>query len=79
MVNDSEIVAVECKRNLRIDDINAHLERSYADKRVFGAVAFMVIANNVAQYAFRKGLYVIGQSGEHLQIRNAEDFTAKSW
>ena len=73
---------------LGIDDINAHLERltklkrllpAYAGKRVLGAVASMVIADNVAQYAFRKGLYVIGQSGEHLQIRNAEDFTAKSW
>ena len=88
VVNNSEIVAVECKSNLSIDDINAHLERltklkrllpAYADKRVLGAVASMVIADNVAQYAFRKGLYVIGQSGEHLQIRNAEDFTAKSW
>ena len=88
VVNNSEIVAVECKSNLGIDDINAHLERltklkrllpTYADKRVLGAVASMVIADNVAQYAFRKGLYVIGQSGEHLQIRNAEDFTAKSW
>ena len=88
VVNEVEIVAVECKSNLSVDDVNEHLERlaklkrllpSYADKRVLGAVAAMVIEDSVAQYAYRKGLYVIGQSGEHLEIRNPENFVAKSW
>ena len=39
----------------------------------------MVIEDNVAQYAYRKGLFLIGQSGDHLEIRNAEDFVAKIW
>ena len=88
VVNSAEIVAVECKSNLSVDDINDHLERlaklkrllpSYADKQVLGAVAAMVIEDNVAQYAYRKGLFVIGQSGEHLEIRNAAGFVAKVW
>ena len=88
VVNEIEIVAVECKSCLSVDDVNEHLERlakikrllpSYADKRVLGAVAAMVIDDHVAQYAYRKGLYVIGQSGDHLEIRNAEDFAAKIW
>jgi hypothetical protein len=88
VVNDTEIVAVECKSNLNVDDVNEHLERlaklkrllpTYADKRVLGAVASMVIEDNVAQYAFRKGLFLIGQSGEHLEIRNSADFVAKVW
>ena len=88
VVNNTEIVAVECKSNLSVDDVNEHLERlsklkrllpSYADKQVLGAVASMAIADNVAQYAYRKGLYLIGQSGEHLEIRNAKDFVAKVW
>ena len=88
VVNDVEIVAIECKSKLSVDDVNEHVERlakikrllpSYADKRVLGAVAAMVIEDSVAQYAYRKGLYVIGQSGDHLEIRNAEGFVAKSW
>jgi hypothetical protein len=39
----------------------------------------MVIDGNVAQYAYRKGLYVIGQSGDHLEIRNCGEFTATIW
>ena len=88
VVNDAEIVAVECKGNLSVDDVSEHLERlaklkcllpSYADKRVLGAVAALVIEDCVAQYAYRKGLYVIEQNGEHLEIRNAADFVAKAW
>lgn len=88
VVNNSEIVAIECKSNLSVDDVNEHLGRliklkkllpSYADKRVIGAMAAMVIDDNVAQYAYRKGLYVIGQSGDHLEIRNSETFSATIW
>ena len=88
VVNDSQIVAMECKSNLSVDDINEHVERlakfkrllpSYADKQVFGAVAAMVIADNVAQYAYRQGLFLIGQNGEQLVIRNELDFVAKVW
>ena len=88
VVNDVEIVAIECKSKLSVDDVNEHVERlaklkrllpSYANKRVLGAVAAMVIEDSVAQYAYRKGLYVIGQSGDHLEIRNAVGFVAKSW
>ncbi len=88
VVNDVEIVAIECKSKLSVDDVNEHVERlaklkrllpSYAGKRVLGAVAAMVIEDSVAQYAYRKGLYVIGQSGDHLEIRNAVGFVAKSW
>ena len=88
VVNDVEIVAIECKSKLSVDDVNEHVERlaklkrllpSYAGKRVLGAVAAMVIEDSVAQYAYRKGLYVIGQSGDHLEIRNAVGFVAKNW
>jgi hypothetical protein len=88
VVDSSEIVAIECKSNLSVDDVNEHLERlekikrllpAYADKRVIGALASMVIEENVAQYAYRKGLYVIGQSGDHLEIRNSETFSAAIW
>lgn len=88
VVNTDEIVALECKSNLSVDDVNQHLERltklkrllpAYADKRVLGAMASMVIEDNVAQYVYRKGLYLIGQNGDHLEIRNEQDFVAKVW
>ncbi len=88
VVNDSEAVAVECKSNLKIDDVNEHLERlaklkrllpRYANFKLMGAVAAMVIPDNVARYAVSKGLFVIGQSGEDLAIRNDDDFTPAVW
>ena len=88
VVNDTEAVAVECKSNLKIDDVNEHLERldklkrllpRYANFKVMGAVAAMVIPDNVARYAASKGLFVIGQSGEDMAIRNDEDFKPTVW
>ena len=71
-----------------IDDVNDHLKRlekmkrlmpHYSGYRILGAVAGMVIPENVAVYSVRKGLYVIGQNGEHLELRNEESFAAKVW
>jgi hypothetical protein len=39
----------------------------------------MVIPDNVATYAIKKGLYVIGQNGDHLELRNEQSFTPKAW
>ena len=88
VVNNQDAVIIECKSNLSIDDVNEHLNRlekmkrlmpAYAEKRISGAVAGMVIPENVAAYAIRKGLYVIGQNGDHLELRNAAKFVAKVW
>ncbi|MDD5036474.1 MAG: DUF3782 domain-containing protein [Methylococcaceae bacterium] len=88
VVNDTDVVAVECKSNLKLDDVNEHLTRlaklkrllpRYANARVMGAVAAMVIPDNVARYAYSKGLFVIGQSGEHLEIRNDAQFAPTVW
>jgi hypothetical protein len=87
VVNDKDAVAIECKSHLSIDDVNEHLERldkikrvlpRYKDNRVLGAVAGMVIPENVARYAIRKGLYVIGQNGDHLELRNEPVFVPKA-
>jgi hypothetical protein len=88
VVNDGDVVAIECKSNLSIDDVNDHLERleklkrvlpAYIHKNLMGAVTGMVIPENVAQYAYKKGLFVIGQTGEQLFIRNDDKFKAKVW
>ncbi len=88
VVNNSDVVVIECKSNLGVDDVNEHLERlekvkrllpDHKEKRISGAVAGMVIPANVAAYAIRKGLYVIGQNGGHLELRNDISFMAKVW
>lgn len=88
VVNDTDVVAVECKSLLSIDDVKQHLASlnklkrmlpTYADKKVMGAVAAMVLPDNVARYADRQGLYVIAQSGDHLLIRNDAKFKPQVW
>ena len=88
VVNDTDIVAIECKSTLGVDDVNEHVARldklkrllpTYHDKRVMGAVTGMVIPDHVARYAYSQGLYVIALSGEHLLIRNDADFSPRVW
>jgi len=66
-----------------IDDINEHLERiekfkllfpEYAQKKTYGAVAGMVISENAARYAYKKGFFVLGQTGESVSILNDDKF-----
>lgn len=88
VVNDTDIVAIECKSTLSVDDINEHVARlgklkrllpTYRDKRAMGAVSGMVIPDNVGRYAYSQGFYVIAQSGDHLLIRNHAEFSPRVW
>ena len=88
VVNTTDLVAVECKSLLSIDDVNQHLTNlnklkrmlpTYAEKRVMGGVAAMVLPDNVGRYAYRHGLFVIAQSGDHLLIRNDAKFKPHVW
>ncbi len=88
VVNTTDVIAVECKSLLGIDDVNQHLVTlsklkkllpSYADKQVMGAVAAMVLPDNVARYAYKQGLFVISQSGDHMLIRNDNKFKPQVW
>lgn len=88
VVNGTEAIAIEVKSKLSKDDVDEHLERLVKFKRllpryqsfnILGAVAAMVIPSDVARYAYRKGLFVIAQSGEDLVILNDEKFTPKIW
>lgn len=87
-VNGDYAVLIEVKSTLGIDDVNEHLERlakfrsyfpEYADRRVIGAVAGIVIQEGVDLYAYRQGLFVIGQSGDTVKILNDKKFKPKEW
>jgi len=88
VVNDQEAVLVEVKSKLAMADVNEHLERlmkfkrmmpRYADVRAMGAVAAMVVPEEVGRYAYRKGLFVLAQTGENVVILNDAKFQPKTW
>ena len=80
--NGDIAMLVEIKTNLKIKDIKSHIDRlgkmrKYADlhndNRAFlGAVAGVVIAKNVKQFAFSQGLFVVEPSGETFNITPPE-------
>ncbi len=88
IVNILICILVEVKSHLSVDDVNEHLERmekfkslfpEYQKHQVMGAVAGMVMAEEVARYAYRKGFFVIGQKGETAVILNDDKFKPMIW
>lgn len=88
VVNDGVCVVVEVKSRLSVDDVNEHLERMakfkkvfprYADIQALGAVAAMVVPDDVASYAYRKGFFVICQTGDSVAILNDAKFRPTAW
>ncbi|MGK7932963.1 MAG: DUF3782 domain-containing protein [Microcystaceae cyanobacterium] len=88
VINDTNAILVEVKTKLTQQDVDEHLERlgkfkrlmpSYRDKKAFGAVAGIVVPDSIARYAYRKGLFVLAQSGETVIILNDKQFQPKFW
>jgi hypothetical protein len=89
LVVDGDIcVVVEAKSKLSNDDVDEHTERMemfkrlfprYGDTRAMGAVAAMVLPEDVARYAYRQGFFVITSKVEDVVILNDEDFTPAEW
>jgi hypothetical protein len=51
----------------------------YGDVRAMGAVAAMVVPDEVARYAYRQGLFVLAQSGDSVVILNDGAFQPQVW
>ncbi len=88
VVDSDTAIAVECKSHLSIDDVNEHIERmglfktcwpEYACYKLLGAVAAMVLPEGVGRYAYRKGLFVLAQNGEIVEVRNDSKFQPTVW
>ena len=88
VVNDGVLIAIECKSKMTTAYVDQHIERmnklkrmlpTYRHHQAFGAVAALVMPNDVAEYAEEQGFYVLVQSGETLTMRNAPAFQAKVW
>jgi hypothetical protein len=88
VINSEVCVLIEVKSHLSVDDINEHIERigkfkplfpEYKNSQVMGAIAGMVMPDDVARYGYKKGFFVIGQKGETAVILNDEKFKPKIW
>ena len=86
--NSEKAMLIEVKTKLTFERINYHLShlekmRKYTDlhgdRRTFlGAVAGIVVTNEVRDYALSKGLYFIEYSGETFYITPPKD-KPKEW
>lgn len=84
--NDEYVVAIEVKSTLNVEEVNLFLDKlerfkeffpRFEDHKLLGAVAGVVIDERSDRYAYRKGLFVIAQTGETVQILNDERFQPK--
>lgn len=91
LINTDVAVVVEVKSSLSIDDVNEHLERiekirKISPKRIdlsgitiYGAVAGMIVEGEADKYAYKKGLFVLRQRGNIVEIVNDFKFKPKEW
>ncbi|HIJ85440.1 MAG TPA: DUF3782 domain-containing protein, partial [Magnetococcales bacterium] len=69
-------------------DVREHMVRlaefkeffpEYADKRVFGAVAGIVVGEHTDRFAINNGLFVMVQAGDSMRLANDESFVPIAW
>ena len=81
-------IAIEVKSKLSQADVDEHIERldeikrfmpRHRNMKFLGAVAAMVIPADVARYAYRQGIFLIGQSGDDMVIFNDLKFQPRDW
>ena len=88
--NGHVMLAVEVKARLKQDHVDDHIVRlgiiseynkKHNDNRkVLGAVAGGVVPQNVLEYAQKRGLYVLVQNGESVEIADIPaDFKPQEW
>ena len=87
-VDGDVAVAIEVKFRLSQRDVDEFIEKlgrfrtafpHYGDYRIFGAVAGIEIDAGCDLYAYRRGLFVIQQTGDTVAIANDPAFRPASW
>ncbi|QGU33521.1 DUF3782 domain-containing protein [Thermochromatium tepidum] len=88
VVDGDTAVAVECKSRLTEEAVARHLARmekmkrllpKYADMKIHGAVAGMVVEDEAVEAAQAAGLWVLAQSGETVRLINDDSFEPRVW
>jgi len=81
--NGKEVVIVEVKTTLRVEDVKNFLKKlsqvktwmtDLHDKNIFGAVAYLTANSGSNILASNKGLFVIRATGNSASIINKDDF-----
>jgi len=87
-VNGHEIVIVEVKTTLRVDDVNDFHEKlwkakrylpDYTNKKIYGGVAFITADGASDRMAEKLGFFVIRATGNSSSIINQKDFKPKAF
>ena len=87
-IDGREVVVVEVKTTLKVADVDYFVERlqdfpelmpEYADRRVYGAVAYLKSHESVNVHAGRQGLFVIRATGSSATITNDAGFTPRAF
>jgi hypothetical protein len=87
-ISDEYAVPVEVKSTLSPDDVKEYIEKlknfrsffpEYADRKLVGAVAGIVMESGADKFACRQGLFVIAQKGENVAIINDIKFIPKEF
>jgi flagellar motor switch protein FliG len=91
LVNTKFAVAVEVKSTLTKEDIDEHIQRLDKIKQIspkvinlsgvtlYGAVAGMIVEQGADRYAYKKGLFVLRQKGNIVEIVNDDKFIPQEW
>ena len=88
VVNKGHVIPIEVKSTLGVDDVRDFLKTlnnfkrffdEYKDRKVLGAVAGIVMEKSVSDFAYRQGLFVLGQKGANAVILNDTKFKPKEW
>ncbi len=89
LANGKEVVIVEVKTTLRLENVKYFIQKlsevktwikSYADKDIYGAVAAISFDEGSDNYAMKRGLFVIKNSGEGIvSISNDMNFKPKAF
>jgi len=87
-VNGDEVVVVEVKTTLNVEDVKEFSEnlkvfkaifKEYKENKVYGAVAYLQIDGDADKYAYRQGFLVIKATGKSSVITNDKKFVPKAF
>jgi hypothetical protein len=87
-IDDDVAVAIEVKSRLSQRDVDDFIEKlgrfrlafpHYEAYRLFGAVAGIEIDAGVDRYAYQRGLFVLQQTGDTVNIANDQAFVPVAW
>jgi Holliday junction resolvase-like predicted endonuclease len=86
--NGDEIVIVEVKTTLRLDDVKDFLAKmseikqifpKFKDNKIYGALAFLTEDVGCSTFASKNGLFTIKATGNSASITNSKSFKPKSF